>query len=240
MKRLLIILFWLYPALAFAVPTFDAVSTDVATNSPTVSVTHSIGTCDHSLLLAWVAWYDAVVPITGVAASAGAMSFVGGQTLDNGAYRLELWQITGAASGQVVTATFNGDAVSATIRAISYCEVDQVTPLDTAVSATNVIGGGVPTLTVTSAVGDLVIDGIMTVNLWTVAADASQTERGAPQYQHADYEALATSEETGAASVSMDWAWTNGSAEYWSLIGVSVNPYSAPPAVVRRAPIIFQ
>lgn len=214
---------------AFAAPLFDAISTDVGESSATASVAHTVGGgCANSVLLAWVVWYDATaVSITGVSTSAGAMSFVNAINTDNSVYRIELWQRAGVSGSQTVTATFSDVATSATVRAISYCSVDQDTPLGTSATGLRSIDGNSPKTTVSSAAGELVVDGLLTLNSAVVTVDPTQTEQGSA-YDHGGYETIATSQEGGAASVSMDW--TLSDTFYWASIGVPLMPYSAPPA----------
>lgn len=89
------------------------------------------------------------------------------------------------------------------VLAASFTGVDQSTPNDTPVTASSAAGANT-TATVSSATGDMVVDGVA-VNLSTApTADASQTT---PANGTLDNAAMsgAISYEAGAASVAMDW-----------------------------------
>jgi hypothetical protein len=72
-------------------------------------------------------------------------------------------------------------------------------------------------VTVSSAIGDLVLDGVSVRNDMTV--DSSQTDQWS--FQSSSLAWGGSSNETGATTVSLDWTFTS---DTWAAAGISINP----------------
>jgi hypothetical protein len=112
-----------------------------------------------------------------------------------------------------------GDGGGTFVAVSSFTGVHQTTPLGTPATATGGVGT-TPTVTVTAATGDLVVDFMGTKETTgNKTAGAGQTERWDGFNGDADG---AGSTEAGAASVVMNW--TGGVTEEWAGVGVALKP----------------
>src|SRR5512136_2468856 len=124
--------------------------------------------------------------------------------------------------------TFSANLI-AVAGGISYTGVDQTNPFGTA--ATNLGSNAAPTVTLSSAIGELVVDtaGIRqnTTANQTLTAGANQTQR----YNDASGTSTnsnvrgAGSEKAGAVSVTM--SWTAFSSEAWAIVAAPLKPASS-------------
>ena len=136
-------------------------------------------------------------------------------------YMQRLVAPTTGANNVVVTFV---DLSNITSTASSYTGVDQTTPVDTPATAVSTAGSTAPSVVVTSATDDLVIDAVHDDGVGTITVDAGQTERG--NHRGAGNGAgQAMSTEAGAAWVTM--SWTKSVSNKWGIIGVSMNPAAA-------------
>ena len=148
-------------------------------------------------------------PVTGVTYGGQALTFLANPSSVN-AERLEIWYKTGPLTGtnNIVVTVVNQGIVQIG-GAQSWTGVDQTTPLGTAVTGS--FDGVSPSLTVTSATGEVVLDSICTFQEGVdPIVGAGQTQRWNlqsvtnPSYQGAG------SSEPGAASVIMSWTVDGG------------------------------
>ena len=154
---------------------------------------------------------------------------MGGQNGQSTQTRIEIWRLIAPASGTAaVTVTMSAAAVFGG-GAASFSDVDQTTPLGT------FAGDGdnttTPTVTVTSAAGELVFD--------TVGArgDATALTVGAGQTQLWNYTTGSTvghvigggSTEPGAASVTMSWTESVLIGRSWAIGAVPIRPAGLTP-----------
>lgn len=101
---------------------------------------------------------------------------------------------------------------------LSFSGVDQVSPKRNSAAATG--NSDTPSVTVPSAVGDMVVDSLCsTTGGLTYTAGADQTQRIATNNPAFDVR-LRSSTEAGAASVVMTWSVTG--AFQWAICGVSL------------------
>lgn len=201
---------------ASAAPTFDA-----ATTSTSASFSH---TCAGSNRLLMVA----IANDAGDSFQPGAPTYNGISMTSVGAInnatdfanvRLTVFRLIAPATGSN-TLAFSIGPVNFVVVAVSFNGVNQTTPLGTAATATGTTAAQ-PSVTVSSAVNDLVFDAIGTLNSAadTFTAGTGQTKRASVD-NGADIGG-ASSTEAGAASVVMDWSSPN---RYWSSVGVSIKP----------------
>jgi hypothetical protein len=232
---LLLVLF----ALAFiASPANAAVAVDNVTTAQIPSTSPNPFTFSHStsgsdrLLLVSVASQpnddDGIIEVvTGITYGGQALTVVGtaAQGPDNS--RIEIWRLVNPPTGSnTVSITFNDafdDPVNeegASAGAVSFTGVHQGTPLGTFASAIS-SGSSVPTVAVSSAVGELVFDTVARKGA-AVTVDPSQTEQwNLCTDGGCSNVGGGASTEAGAASVTMSWTPAN---DRWSIGAVSIKP----------------
>lgn len=153
-------------------------------------------------------------------------SWAGGEVLGTALYRL----VAPATGPNNVVVTMSA-ARHATASAISLTGVHQTTPDRTPVTANG--SAEHPSLSVTSAADEFVLDGATLLNndnTSTLTVGAGQTQRTTNTAWNASGSGVrgSASTEPGASSVTM--SWTADAVDYWTQIGVSVIP--AVPAKV--------
>lgn len=239
MRGLLLILALLFATPAWAVITFDA-ATESENLQPdgTFSFTHTIGSCSNSILVIGMAWHS------GSGQTLNSVTVDGNNatqidTIDNtgGARAVALWYYVGAAAGsRTIAGALSASSAAGVISVSSYCGVHQTVTIGTAVKDQSDFGD--PSVTVTSAVGEMVVDvaGGRNNGSTTFTVGAGQTE----DTNLADAAIVlvsATSHQAGAASVDM--TWTLGDPSGWAQVGVSLKP-AAVTAKPKRRPVTFQ
>ena len=131
-----------------------------------------------------------------------------------------------ASGANTIAVTLSGGGNVTAGLASSYTDVHQTTPVDTAATATGTQSD--PTVNVSSASGDLVVD--------AVSITDSAINVGAGQTSRAEFDGLSgglwsggISEEAGAATVTMSWtrAGFTNNVDEWIIGGISVNPPAA-------------
>jgi len=203
-----------------AAPVFDAKATKTGDGVSTITWTHTTSGSDRLLTVA-VHVDNGVAPsITSVKYNTVALTAVG--EANNGNAHVDLFRLINPASGANTVEIVLASAVDRLVGgSLSFTGANQTTPLGTLASAT---GGDSPSVTVTSATDEIVLDAVTIANNPTLTVDGSQTERYNVNINSAGRSAGST--EAGAASVSMDW--TQSATEGWGIVGVSVKPVAAP------------
>lgn len=205
----------------------DAVSTGSQDSGVSFTWSH---TCTGSNLLLLVSVVvPSAVTITSVTYNAVSMTSVGSADNASGG-KVQIFRLINPATGAnsvVVTPDHNGPAAAG---AISFTGVDQTTPLGTPATATG--NSATPSVSVTSATGEMAYDSIVSTTGGLVyTAGAGQTERHAANNPAFDVR-LRSSTEAGAATVVMDWSVTG--AFQWASIGVSVMPSAGTATQLRE------
>jgi hypothetical protein len=139
--------------------------------------------------------------------------------------RTQLWELVAPATGSnniIVSFNFSVPVCSG---AVTYTNVSQSAPKGTVVTNSN--SSGEPTVTCSSATGELVVDAVG-ANTATLVVGASQTQRVNKAHTGAN---VGMSEEAGAASVIM--SWTGNSAD-WESVCVPVKPFVASTNTSKR------
>lgn len=231
-------------ALSFAASPADAaVSVDNVTTAQIPSTSPNPFTFSHStsgsdrLLLVSIASQpngdDGIIEVaTGVTYGGQALTIVGTEAQGPDNSRIEIWRLVNPPTGaNTVSITFNDpfdDPVNeegASVGAVSFTGVHQGTPLGTFASASS-SGSSVPSVIVSSAVGELVFDTVarkgaaVTVDpsqseQWNLCTDAGCSNVGG-----------GASTEAGAASVTMSWSPAN---DRWSIGAVPIKPAATSP-----------
>lgn len=193
-------------------PVYSALSKASFSGGTNQTVSHTPTGTDRVVF----AWLLIESSISGAAVTYGgnAMTLVDSITTTNAAAHLYKY-VNPPTSAQNCAASWTG-AATGWLQVISYSNVNQVTPHGTAVKASS-NSSSAPSVTVSSAAGELVIDG--------VAAHVAFSAMGAGQTGRISETTVVNvrgSEEAGAASVVMDW--TLGSASNWASIGLPLKP----------------
>lgn len=159
--------------------------------------------------------------ITGVTFNGVSMTELG--VVNRAASTMTVWifGLANPTSGDVV---ITGDtSLAAEVTVSHYQGVVQTGSTGTPASADG--ASDTPSVAVTSATGELVVDAVG----WNAGGDgtagASQTKRAEGVVGNGISMDVATSDEAGAASVTMSWTVASGGA--WVIIGVPLKPTSA-------------
>lgn len=205
-------------------PKLDAVDAGGTATSTSLTFSH---TCSgtNRLLLVHIAQGGANA-VSSVTYNGVALTLAGAVNNTNGNVHAELWYLLAPAVG-----TFNiviSLPAAATIYAFgsSWTGVNQTTPLGTAVTGTGT--STTPSVTVTSAVGDTVVD---VLNAQQQPANLTPSTGQTSLYTGTLY--VAGSSAAGAASVTMGWSAANGYA--WAQVAVPLKPLAAAAQTVTVA-----
>jgi hypothetical protein len=159
--------------------------------------------------------------VTGVTYDGVALTLIDSDV--GGQRYASLWYLVGPATGaNDIVVSVSQTVQSVDSGSISLTGVDQSVPLGTANTANG--SGTAPSVTVSAATDDLVVDALCIENAGTLSVGASQTQRynavGADGWNK-----RAGSTEPGAASVTMSWSDTVGGQ--WAIVAVPVKPKAA-------------
>ncbi len=230
--------FWLLPAAAFAVITYDAssVATSSSTEAASISFNHVLGSGSNRVVIVWAFSFRSSAGNAGTSATFNGVAMTnisGTQTLCiSGAFCVHGMFIKEAdlpAAGTysiVVTATTNNAYLAA--GASSYTGVDQTTPTSGGTTCGTTTSAA-PTCDVTSASGDLAI-GMLA---WRVAIAAS-VNGGETQDFNSGGNAnptpsIAAAREAGATSVNFLWSFPGGGTA-WKIAMASLKAAAGPTA----------
>jgi len=197
---------------------FDAPSSKNSEGGVTsLSWPHTTSGTDR-ILIVGVSLNRGASSITGVTYNSVAMTNIG--TAGFGTAFMSLWQLVAPATGEhdiVVSLSGFAEVIGG---ATSWTGVHQTTPLGTFASATGTSTS--PSVNVTSATGEMVVDTLNARGTATATVDPSQTERWNLLTTGAEPVRGTGSNESGAATVTM--SWTLGASEGWAIGGVSLKP----------------
>lgn len=165
--------------------------------------------------------------VSGITYNGVSMADLG--TATNGSTRGRCFGLVAPASGShTVAVSYSGTTTASVVGCISCTGVDQTGSASSSTvrggAATTATGtSSTPTQTVTSATGDLVIDGIAVSSLVTISSQGSgQTLDWNDSDAGANIRRGAGSHEAGASSVVMDWTLSGSGA--WASVAASLRP----------------
>lgn len=192
-------------------PSADPETTNHTLDSPLVDGYILVGVCG---------WNSGVNTITGVTFDGGAMAELGAGSTRSAFGGFYITRIFGLAVGNKASGTYvvsvnlvdTWDEYNVAI--LAYNGVHQTVSVGTAAFANG--SSGTPSVVVSSATGELVVD-FVTFGGGSGAVHVSQTQR----WLQATSTGGGSSEEAGAASVTM--SWTQSSAD-WTIAGVPLKP----------------
>ena len=240
MRRLLLIALLLLPVRVSAAPaviagptmgnsganassSFSFSATCPSGNSNVLAVvcvaTHKQST--NPVVLSVVEWNDvsllantvgAAAVETASAGSFAQLFYLKNPTCDNSAHNVD------------ITITSTAGYLTAGIVFLKDVDITSATPHDTQASTTGT--ASVPSLAVTSATGDLVVDCAAAKNRSDLAVGAGQTgaTSATTSGTGSNNETGGLSYEAGAASVTMNWTSAGGTSASWAQVGASFNP----------------
>lgn len=210
------------------VPTSIPIAFDAGSSNGTFSVSQTsftnaltIAQMTNGYVVVGFAHYPGSAPITSISFAGTNMSAIktniSANSVASGLYGLAVGSI--AAGTYNVIITWSSAAQEFVLGASSWHNVHQSSPLGTAATAT---GGSstTPTVNVSSATGEVVVDMLEVDNGVTMTVGAGQTQRW--QFRQASHTSGGCSSEAGAATVTM--SWTLGSTDFWAITGVSLKP----------------
>lgn len=198
-------------------PAFDAANFTSVVSGTTCSFSHT-ATGSNLGAIVGISWRGTPTVSTQVYGASGMTSHATATNASNNT-KAQMFRLIAPATGaQTVTTTFSASVDGAICGVVTFSAANQTTLLDAAATADAVSGN--PTVNVTSATGEIVVD--------VVSIDRGAPTVGGGQTQHWNDDDAndgdvfgAGSREAGASSVTM--SWTNGGADGWALIGASVN-----------------
>jgi hypothetical protein len=153
-------------------------------------------------------------------------NFIGGLSDNGNKVRMEMWSLTAPPVGVnniVITVSVPTGTVGAVAASAYFSNVNQTTPLETFASA-NGQGSSEPSVTATSAAGELVIDTVATFGNITLTPGSGQVQK----WQASS--GVATTDVDGAGSIkagaapTVTMSWTRSALQKWALGAVSVRP----------------
>lgn len=226
----------LAPETVFAAITFGNTSSSDS-GGGALTFSHTVGSGSNRILIVGVSIdrTSTVSVINTVTYGGTALTNIGNTTSTSSVMRISLWRLVSPAVGtaNVVVTPVGGNSTDFVAGATSYRGVDQTTPLGTFAEATG--GSGTPTVNVSSATNELVVDAVAVDGALlgnSISEGAGQTER----YNVNTAGLLgggmigAGSTEPGAATVTMSWT-QNGLNGRWAIGAVPLKP--APPTISK-------
>ncbi len=214
---------------AWAAITCDTVQSSVTEADPQ-DVSYTVGTTSTSnrVVIVQTGSRGETGDVVGVTFDGVAMTQIGTtalHTTSNPDIGSALWIKTGVSSGTYpVSVDWTGTILSSTVVVYTCYGVDQTTPVRAGSPNTATASATSVSVAISSAVGDLVIDGVNVGSLGAGAAPAmgaSQTEIYAGCIANSgDNQDTCGSTEPGAASVTM--SWSAGTSENWATVGASL------------------
>ena len=170
--------------------------------------------------------------VSGVTYNSVAMTSIGGVSFYDDItpnFRVEQWKLSNPASGANDVQITLSNSMSVTAGAVSFTGAHQTTGSLTGTQASAVnhdASSNTPSVNVSSATGEIVVDSCMSVALpnpcaFTVGAlQTSRWERGEDEGDTGYNGACST--EPGGTTITMSWTLANNAL--WGIVGVSVKP----------------
>lgn len=204
-----------------AAPVFDAVSSAVGAGAGPYTWSH---TCSGSnrVLFVKVSYYDSGDSVSGVTYNGVTMTAMPSSLVSNGQYFVVWYYLINPATGSnTVSVSFTGTVFDFGGSAVSVTDADQTTAFGGVATATGT--STTPSVNVSSASDELVIDGLSIVHSGTLSVGAGQTQR--TNEICGGFIKHGTSTEGGGATTTM--SWTNSSSQAWAISAFAAKPVSA-------------
>ena len=223
-----------------AQPTFLAASSGFATGGTTVTVSHTVGSSANRIMLVGVSTRNRFINVPAVgditdncAYNSIPMVYHGTEQSDNDAITYIFYLVDPPTGTANVVVTFNGNLGgnnAGIVGVVTYANVDPLDPVGTyASSAGNSIS---PSLSVTSAINQVVFDVISVNNQNITAAGGGQTSRWNIN-SGGNVRGAGSTKAGSASSTTMTWAIAGSTR--WSMSGVAIKAISASDLEVEKS-----
>lgn len=208
--------------------TFDAATDGTAGAGTAITVTHTASGTDRAAF-AGGGCVDAAPNLVSSGTYAGsAMTEQWDAVFATFYTHFGLTIVAPATGAQSVTVNFAGTNDASSLAVVTATSVDQTTPFGTPATATG--NSTTPSVNVSAAVDDLVVDNVVYVGTGAATAGAGQTGRTANANVAGEF-GHATSTESGAATVTMSWTIASGN---WAIGGIAFKPAAAGGATRQQ------
>ena len=210
----------LWPATSWAALAIDAVSSSACGACTSLSWSHTVSGSD-TLLDVGTSGYDTTPDtITGVTYNAAPMTVVPSSSATNGGHTVAIYGLVAPATGtNTVVVSANGTMTDLGAGAVSFTGAHQTTPFGTANTATG--SSTTPSVNVSSAADEIVMDTVNIIHNGTLTVDGSQTQRW-NAISGSGFIKYGGSTETGSATTTMSWG--NSTSQAWAIAAVPVKP----------------
>lgn len=211
---------------------FDNNATSTASSVSSLTYAHNVVSGYSSILIIKPTWSaDAARTVSGVTYNAVNAPNVPITIAFNGLGQREQmnYLVNPTTGSNNVVVTFSTTVVQAWSSSDSYNCVDPTTPLGTAATTTGT--GGSSNVSVTSAVGELVVDNFTVATHPAITAGAGQTERA--NFVSAARQSSGDSEKSATSTTAMSWSFSG--SLLWAASAVPLKPCIASiPRVIMQ------
>lgn len=227
MRRVLLaLLFVLVSAPAWAALAVDAVSSSACGACTSLSWSHTVSGSETVLVIGFSGYDTTPDVVTGVTYNGVAMTLIPSSSGTNGGHTVAFYGLIAPTTGtNTVVVSASGTMTDLGAGAVSFTGAHQTTPFGTANTATG--SSTAPSVNVSSAADEIVVDTLSIIHNGTLTVDGSQTQRwnAIGGFGFIKY---GGSTETGAASTPM--SWSNSTSQDWAISAVPVKPSGAAGA----------
>ena len=231
---------------AFAQVIFMGASSPVTAELPpgtdTVTVTQTIPLQTNGVLVIGVSMNNQQSPtstVTGITDNGSAVGIfkVGAVGTSPAKSRVEIWALKSPPTGLntiVITIPVSAPTVGVVATSADFSQVSQTTPFETFGSNTGSGNASSPTVTVTSAAGEIVIDTVATAPSVTLTAATGQTQEWQTK------SGVASTDTEGAGSIkagstpTATMTWTHTGAASWAIGAVSIRSSILTAVAIHR------
>lgn len=212
----------LLPASSWAALAVDATASCAGNGVSSLTCAHTVSG-ENRELVNWISWYHSTSTLSGSTYNGVALTAIPSGSAANGQYHIDGLHLIAPATGtNNLVATFSGGVFDVGMGSVSFTGADQTTPLGTAVTATGT--STTPSVTVSSAAGEIVIDGLVITHGSTLTVGGSQTQRW-NAIASGGFIKYAGSTQNGASSTTN--TWTSGNSQTWAQGAVPVKPVAS-------------
>jgi len=197
----------------------DAASSTTGSGTGPFTWAHTC-TGSNLVLCVNISIYDSADFPTSVTYNGVALTLIG--STSNGQYTVYQYYLIAPATGaNNIVVSVSGHVFDFVGSGVSLTGVDQTTAIGT--QAVNSGTDTTPTVNVTSAANEYVIDALIITHGGTLTVDGSQTQQ-AQAIGGSGFIKGASSTEGGAATTTMSWG--NSSSQAWAIVGTPFKPVS--------------
>ena len=211
----------------------SSTSSGTTTASTSLSWSHTVAAGANRILVVSVGVNGDSTNISGVTYGGQALTRLGTASKGGGGgVKNELWYLVAPTVGTANVVVTTGASVSIVAGATTYYGVDQATPYGPAYAVGD-SGNTITGPTVTSTVGELVVDSVVIRDRSILTAGAGQTAMWTRTASGAQNLHGGSSTEPGAASVPMTWTagGTGSGAGDWAIVAAALRPAPVAPVV---------